>query len=77
VDSFRLFTGTYEDIRLPVLQIHGSIDASIPVLAARKLSNRLNDTRFVEIEGAGHNVHIDAPDRFATEVANFVATLPP
>jgi 2-hydroxymuconate-semialdehyde hydrolase len=77
VDSFRLFRGTYEDIRLPVLQIHGSIDASIPVLAARKLSNRLNDTRFVEVEGAGHNVHIDAPDRFATEVADFVATLPP
>jgi pimeloyl-ACP methyl ester carboxylesterase len=77
VDSLRLVTGTYEDIRLPVLQIHGSLDASIPIQAARKLSTRLDDVRFVEIEGSGHNVHIDAPDQLAAEVANFVAILPP
>ena len=77
VDGLRLLTGTYEDIRLPVLQIHGSLDASIPIQAARKLSDRLDDVRFVEIEGSGHNVQIDAPDRLATEVADFVATLQP
>jgi pimeloyl-ACP methyl ester carboxylesterase len=77
VDSFRLLRGTYEDIVMPVLQIHGSLDASIPVQAARGLSERLNDTRFVEIDGAGHNVHIDAPDQFASSVSEFVETLGP
>lgn len=77
VDGYRLLNRTYEDIHLPVLQVHGSLDQSIPIQAARKLSDRLGDARFVEIEGSGHDVHIDAPVRLAKEVAEFIATLPP
>ncbi len=77
IDSVRLLGGTYEDIEIPVLQMHGTLDESIPIDAARDLTSRLVDSRFVAIDGSGHDVHIDAPDRLAEEVAAFVATLPP
>jgi pimeloyl-ACP methyl ester carboxylesterase len=73
----RLLAGTYEDIALPVLQIHGTLDESIPIDAARNLTSRLDDARFVAVDGSSHDVHIDAPGRLADEVAAFVATLPP
>ena len=76
VDGVRLLNGTYEDIRLPVLQVHGEQDVSIPISAARKLSKRLTDARFVAIEESGHDVHIDAPGRLVTAVEDFVASLP-
>lgn len=77
IDGIRLLRGTYEDIELPVLQVHGTLDRSIPVAAARALSPRLRDTRFVEVEGSSHDVHVDFPERLAAEVAAFVGTLGP
>ena len=59
------------------LQMHGTLDESIPIDAARALTSRLVDARFVAIDGSSHDVHIDAPDRVAEEVTAFVATLPP
>lgn len=77
IDGLRLLRGTYEDIEIPVLQVHGTLDESIPIDTARALSARLRDTRFVAVDGSSHDVHIDAPDRLAEEVATFVATLEP
>ncbi|HKJ25477.1 MAG TPA: alpha/beta hydrolase [Myxococcota bacterium] len=77
IDGLRLVTGTYEDISVPVLQIHGSEDASIPVDAARGLTPRLRDARFVLVEGASHDVHVDAPERVASEILAFEAGLAP
>ena len=76
IDGLRLLTGTYEDIAVPVLQVHGSEDASIPVAAARRLTPRLVDTRFVLVEGSSHDVHVDAPERLAEEIEEFLAALP-
>ena len=73
VDGLRLLTGTYEDIRRPVLQVHGSEDASIPITAAEKLGRRIERARFATFEGVGHDVHIEAPDRLADEIEAFVA----
>ena len=75
IDGLRLLMGTYEDIEVPVLQIHGENDASIPLKAARKLSTRMRDTRLVTVPEASHDVHIDAPDRVAAEIKGFAAGL--
>lgn len=77
IDGLRLLGGTYEDIEIPVLQIHGTHDESIPIDAARALTSRLANARFVAIEASSHDVYIDAPDLFAEVVTAFVATLPP
>lgn len=76
VDGVRLVTGTYEDIRRPVLQIHGAADASIPIAAARGLTARLDDTRFLAFTGVGHDVHIEAPDQLAEAIEAFVGDTP-
>lgn len=77
IDALRLVTGTYEDITVPVLQIHGTSDASIPIAAARALSERIADTRFVALEGIDHDVHVHAPDRVAREIVAFAGGLAP
>jgi len=77
IDGLRLLTGTYEDIEIPILQIHGTLDESIPIEAARNLTSRLENARFVAVEGSSHDVHIDAPVQLAAEVAAFAASLPP
>jgi pimeloyl-ACP methyl ester carboxylesterase len=76
IDGLRLVTGTYEDIRRPVLQVHGAADASIPIDAARGLTSRLRDSRFLGFEGVGHDVHIEAPDRLAGAIEDFVRGTP-
>jgi pimeloyl-ACP methyl ester carboxylesterase len=77
IDGLRLLWGTYEDIEVPVLQVHGVRDASIPIEAAHRLTERLRTARFVAVDGARHDVHIDAPDRLAAEITSFVGQLPP
>jgi 2-hydroxymuconate-semialdehyde hydrolase len=73
IDGLRLALGTYEEIRRPVLQVHGVDDASIPVEAARRLTPRLRDARLLEVEGVGHDVHVEAIDLLADEIGKFVA----
>jgi pimeloyl-ACP methyl ester carboxylesterase len=76
IDGIRLVLGTYEDIATPVLQVHGTRDASIPIEAARGLTPRLRDARFVAVEGAGHDVHIDAPDELVAAIEAFELEAP-
>lgn len=75
-DGIRLLRGTYEDIQAPVLQAHGTQDESISIGAARRLSPRIRDTRFVAFEGASHDVYIDAPDALAATIEDFIAETP-
>lgn len=77
IDGLRLLRGTYEDIQVPVLQVHGTLDNSISIDAARRLTRRLRDARFVAIQGVGHNVHADVPDRLASEIDIFTKGLAP
>ena len=60
-----------------MLQVHGSEDASIPIAAGRKLSSRLEETRFAAFEGVGHDVHVEAPARLAETIDRFVRETPP
>ena len=43
IDGLRLLGGTYEDIKIPVLQLHGTRDQSQSIDSARELSARLAD----------------------------------
>ncbi len=73
IDGLRLVSGTYEDIRRPVLQVHGTEDASIPIAAARRLSPRLGESHFLPVEGVGHDVHVEAPVQLAEAIEEFVS----
>jgi len=75
--SFRLFNSGYEEIEAPVLQMHGALDQAQGIEAARELSSRLADTRFVAIEGSDHFIHINAPNQWLEAVTTFVESLKP
>jgi pimeloyl-ACP methyl ester carboxylesterase len=77
IDGLRLLSGTYEQIEAPVLQVHGGLDASIPLSAARGLTARLRNARLVVVEEASHDVHLTAPDRLARELRSFASGLEP
>jgi pimeloyl-ACP methyl ester carboxylesterase len=76
IDGLRLVTGTYEDIRRPVLQVHGTQDASIPITAARQLNLRLDNAQFLAVAGVGHDVHIEAGDQLAEAIQAFARETP-
>jgi 2-hydroxymuconate-semialdehyde hydrolase len=73
IDGLRLLTRTYEEIQRPVLQIHGTEDASIPIDAARVLSPRIPESSFLALEGVGHDVHIEAEAALADAIENFMS----
>ena len=62
-------------VRAKVLQLHGTADDEVPFSAAERLQFQLRDSRLVPIEGAGHFLMHDAPERFASEVEAFLPTL--
>ena len=75
--SIRLLSSGYEDIKAPVLQIHGAQDQSQDIDTARELSSRLADTRFAAIEGSDHHIHNEAPEQWVEAVTTFIESLQP
>jgi pimeloyl-ACP methyl ester carboxylesterase len=62
-------------VRAKVLQLHGTVDEEVPFAAAERLQSQLRDSRLVPIEGAGHYLMLDAPERFASEIEAFLPTM--
>jgi pimeloyl-ACP methyl ester carboxylesterase len=77
LDGLRLLTGTYEEIARPILQVHGTEDESIPIAAARRLTSRLSDARFVAVAGVGHDVHVNAQGQLVTAIEAFMGDASP
>ena len=61
------------DIAAPALLIHGDRDALVTSAEQRWLLARLQNARLVTLEGTGHAPHWERPERFASELAAFVA----
>jgi pimeloyl-ACP methyl ester carboxylesterase len=56
----------------PVLLITGSEDRVIPPVATAALAGTIPDARLVTLDGIGHAGAIQAPDRVATVITNFL-----
>ena len=50
------------EITCPTLVICGADDRPVYVTGVRYLADRLSSATLVEIEGAGHEPHVDKPD---------------
>ena len=44
----------------------------VPLDAARQFMQRASNGRLVSLEGAGHTLHAEAPDRFLAVVLSFL-----
>jgi pimeloyl-ACP methyl ester carboxylesterase len=71
--SDRLYLAT----ELPTLVVWGGRDSFIPVAHAERFASHVPTARVEVFEKAGHFPHCDEPVRFATLLADFVATTEP
>ena len=59
-------------VRVPALVIAGREDAVIPSQDQRLMSEQIRNARFVELEGCGHLVNLEAPARFNEVLQQFL-----
>jgi non-heme chloroperoxidase len=76
-ETQRSFAGTdlrpdLRKIDVPVMIIHGTADASIPIAFARKTPKYLRDWRMIEYEGAPHGLLVTHAERLTKDIAEFV-----
>ncbi len=61
-------------VKVPVLALHGSTDALIPISEGKRLVSRLPNGRLVPVEGAGHTDLLDFPS-YKKELDIFIGEL--
>jgi haloalkane dehalogenase len=69
------YDGQLAALGVPALMFWGEDDRFAPVSGARRFERELPDTELVVVEGAGHFVFEDAPERAAEAVAAFLGRL--
>ena len=59
-------------IKAPTLIIHGRLDALFPVYLGEEIANQIKNSKFTIIENAGHTLNIEAVDKVANSILNFI-----
>ncbi len=65
-------SGRAENIHAPTLVLNGSEDRIVTPESARELARRIQDSRYLEIEGSGHLLFIERSDEFNDAVMDFL-----
>jgi len=71
-----IFENLFRDldrISVPTLIIHGSHDTLVPLDWAERAVSKIQDSRLVLIENAGHFPLIEQPDQFNQAVSQFLS----
>jgi pimeloyl-ACP methyl ester carboxylesterase len=63
-------------INVPTLLLYGDRDARSPLDVAHDMHAKIPGSMLVVIEGAAHEVDMEAPDRFNDEVRRFLRSVP-
>ncbi|MEM7533038.1 MAG: alpha/beta hydrolase [Chloroflexota bacterium] len=61
------------EITVPVLYMHGDVDAVVPERVARRFDELLPDSELIIYEGVGHMAMIERPEETAQDVLRFFA----
>jgi pimeloyl-ACP methyl ester carboxylesterase len=61
-------------IDVPTLLVHGDVDQRAPLRIAEELHARIPGSKLVVIQGPGHMVTLEAPERVNHEVRSFLTT---
>ncbi|SDH61188.1 Pimeloyl-ACP methyl ester carboxylesterase [Leifsonia sp. 98AMF] len=64
----------HSQLTTPALILHGSADRVVPVENGRDLHWTLPSSRYREVEGAGHALHLEHPEIVASEINDFLTT---
>jgi len=68
-------TPTLDDIRVPVLILHGADDQIIPPSEAEFMHSRISDSHLKIISSAGHLLNLEQPQVFNQAVTSFLNSL--
>lgn len=60
------------DMAIPLQLIAGKDDLAVPPLVSRKVAACKPATELIEIEGQGHLIHEETPERVASEILRFL-----
>lgn len=76
-ESFKLIINEYldeylGDIKNPTLIINGIKDLETPPYTARRMAEKIKNSRLIFIDGAGHFCFLDKPNKFNVEVKEFL-----
>lgn len=62
-------------VTVPTLLLYGDKDQRSPRHVAESMNSSIPTSRLVVVHGAGHDVHVEAPDAFDQEVLSFLHQL--
>ncbi len=72
-EKFAPYEGALGELGVPTLLLWGEDDPFAPLAAARRFEREIPGSRLVVVEGAGHFVYDQFPERCAREVADFLS----
>jgi steroid delta-isomerase-like uncharacterized protein len=67
------FAGDLSKIRVPTLIVWGDRDVRYPRSEQEAIAAAIPDSRLVVYPGAGHLLHVEEPDRVASDLKSFIA----
>ncbi len=65
------------ELRIPVLIISGTEDILVPAANSRYLAERIPGAKLIEIQGAGHAIHVECRDELNEFALEFYSKLQP
>lgn len=68
------YDGRLAELGVPTLLLWGETDEFAPLAGAKRFEREIPGSRLVAVEGAGHFVYDEHPERCAREVADFLAS---
>jgi haloalkane dehalogenase len=71
------YRGRLAGLAVPTLILWGEDDPFAPIAGAHRFRNEIPGSELVVVEGAGHFVYADAPERCAREIVEFLGRLDP
>jgi len=66
------FSQRADEIKVPILIVHGTADQAITLDVARAMRERLRGAQLVEISGAGHCPPLESPEAFTESLVDFL-----
>jgi len=68
-----MFNAIGKIVDYPLLAVYGEYDLELTKAAGKQLENSVANSRYVEIEGAGHCANIDKPEEFNCLLDEFIS----
>ncbi|MDF4730341.1 hypothetical protein P3552_24830, partial [Vibrio parahaemolyticus] len=63
-----------QNLKMPVLLMNGEHDEKF-FRILKNIEKCVSDAKFVKIDGAGHAIHVEQPEKFDTIVKGFLKTM--